>query len=121
MNSGNQDQLTRAVQARYGCEATYIQAVTITQMYDGQSVWEGAVHIFRLSGSMISDIAYVWFETGDRAGELVFFLHVPPIAGPRDAIKTHLVWGGSRLEQCASPTKRVASSRLGNDDVSTSA
>jgi hypothetical protein len=100
MDTSTHDQLTRAVQARYGCGATHIQAVSVTQIFDGRSVWGGMVHIFRLSGNLISDIAYVWSEAGGKneGEEIVSFLHIPPIASPRDAIKAAIVWGKCRPE-----------------------
>jgi hypothetical protein len=87
------EQLKQTIEAQHGCSATFVQSAAVKEAFDGRTVWAGEVHIFRLHGNLISDIAYAWLEPSqDGHEERVFsVLHVPPVAGPRDAVRATIV------------------------------
>jgi hypothetical protein len=54
------DQLKRAVEAQHGCTATLVQSVPINETFEGKSVWEGVVHVFKINGHPKANKAYAW-------------------------------------------------------------
>ena len=44
------DQLCEAVRNRHGGTATLAQSVRVRETFEGQTVWEGVVHLFDLAG-----------------------------------------------------------------------
>jgi hypothetical protein len=89
----NSQQLKQAIEVRHGGIATFIQAVPVKEVFDGRTVWERVVHIFRLKGNLITDIAYAWSDVrqGDLSGEVFTVLRVPPVSGPRDAVRSVII------------------------------
>lgn len=86
-------ELKRAVETQHGGIATFVQSVPVYESRNGMTVWNGAVHIFNLASSPSGvSRAYAWSDglpNGKR--RTVVVLHVPPIVGPRDAVKTILL------------------------------
>jgi hypothetical protein len=53
-------ELKRAVEAQHGCKATVFQSVPIKETFGRNTVWEGVVHIFSLTGHPTAKRAYAW-------------------------------------------------------------
>ena len=54
------DHLKRAVESQHGGSATLAQSVPVRETHDGQTVWEGVVHVFDLAGQPKATRAYAW-------------------------------------------------------------
>lgn len=52
------DELKRAVESQHGCTATFAQSVPVREKFDGQTVWDGVVHIFTVHGNRKARKAY---------------------------------------------------------------
>ena len=53
-------ELKRAVEAQHGCPATLVESVLVKETFEGKTVWEGIVHLFKLTGHPKTDRAYAW-------------------------------------------------------------
>jgi hypothetical protein len=53
-------ELKRAVEAQHGCTATLVESVLVKETFEGKTVWEGIVHLFKLTGHPKTDRAYAW-------------------------------------------------------------
>jgi hypothetical protein len=87
------DQLKQAVESQHGGKATFVQSVPIHEEHKGQTVWNGAVQVYDLADSPSGATrAYAW-SYGLPDGKRRFFavLHVPPIVGPREAVRAAIV------------------------------
>ena len=86
-------ELKRAVETQHGGTATFVQSVPVYESRNGTTVWNGAVHIFDLANSPSGvSRAYAWSDglpNGKR--RTVVVLHIPPVVGPREAVKTILM------------------------------
>jgi hypothetical protein len=85
-------ELKQAVEAQHGRTATLVQAVPVHERHNGETVWDGVVHVFDLAGHPKANRAYAWsYEIGD--GRRMFFavIHAPPITSPRDAVRAAIV------------------------------
>jgi len=86
-------ELKRAVEAQHCCEATVFQSVPIKETFGRNTVWEGVVHIFSLTGHATAKRAYAWSFPieGSNKRRLFAVLHLPPITSPAEAVRAAIV------------------------------
>ena len=87
------DQLGAAVEGQHGGTATFIQAVPVDERHEGETVWQGTVHIFDLVGNPTATRAYAWSSPIEGSNKRRFFavLHMGGIKSPRDAVRAAIV------------------------------
>jgi hypothetical protein len=85
-------ELKRAVEDMHGVTAKLVQSVPVHEQHEGKTVWYGTVHVFDIVGRPDAHRAYAW-SYDLPSGERRFFavLHLPPIAGPVDAVRAAIV------------------------------
>jgi hypothetical protein len=54
------DQLQRAVEGQHGGKAVLAGTEPVKETFRGETVWEGAVHVFDLEGHPKATRAYAW-------------------------------------------------------------
>ena len=93
MTEVSPDQLKQAVESQHGGTTTLVQAVPVHETHNGQTVWDGVVHVFDLKGSTSGAFrAYAWsYELGDGRRRFFAVLHTPQIDGPRKAVAAAIV------------------------------
>src|ERR1700693_5721592 len=86
-------QLKEAIEAQHGGAATVVQAVPVKETFEGQTVWEGVVHVFDLDGHPKATRAYAWSSPIEGSTKRRFFavLHIPPITSPLNAVRAAIV------------------------------
>jgi hypothetical protein len=85
-------ELKHAVESQYGGTATFVQFVPIHEEHNGQTVWDGTVAVFNLAGHPKTTRAYAWsYELPDGKRRSIAVLHIPPIIGPREAVRAAIV------------------------------
>jgi hypothetical protein len=86
-------QLKEAIETQHGGTATLVQAVPVLETFEGQTVWEGIVHVFDLAGHPKATRAYAWSSPIEGSTKRRFFavLHIPPIVSPLDAVRAAIV------------------------------
>ncbi len=92
-DAGLQDDLKMAVESQHGCKAMLIQSVPVKETFGGKTVWEGIVHVFKISGHPTANQAYAWSSPIEGSDKRRFFavLHMPPITSPVDAVRAAIV------------------------------
>jgi len=87
------DQLKQAVESQHGGMATFVQSVPVHEEFNGQTVWDGTVHVFDLAGHPKATRAYAWSSPVEGSTKRRFFavLHIPPIVGPVEAVRAAIV------------------------------
>jgi hypothetical protein len=53
-------QLKRAVEGQHACTATFVQSVPVKETFEGETVWDGVVHVFTINGHPKARKAYAW-------------------------------------------------------------
>ena len=93
MDSPEIAQQKRAVETQHGCTATLIQSAPVKETFDGQTVWEGVVHVFKINGHPKAHKAYAWSSPIEGSDKRRFFavLHLPPITSPVEAVRAAIV------------------------------
>lgn len=78
----------------HGGKAKHIESVPITETFNGETVWEGVVEVFRLKGHPKTDKVYAWIYRTDNPAHPkrhVTVLHIPPVVSPRTAVQAAIV------------------------------
>jgi hypothetical protein len=92
MTEVSPDQLKEAVQNQLRCKAWFKQAVPVHETFEGQTVWDGVVHVFDLDYNGDVTLAYAWsYELDDGKRRFFVVEHKPPITSPRDAVRAAIV------------------------------
>jgi len=87
------NQLKQAVEAQHGCTATLAQSVPVKETFGGKTVWEGVVHVFKISGHPKANQACAWsspIEGSDKRRSFAV-LHQPPVTSPVEAVRAAIV------------------------------
>lgn len=87
-------QLKYAVESQHGGTATLAQSVPIKETFEGQTVWEGVVHVFDLAGHPKATRAYAWSSPVEGSAKRRFFavLHLGPVIGPVEAVRAAILY-----------------------------
>jgi hypothetical protein len=75
-------QLQRAVEDHHGGKAVLVDALPLKEIWNGQTVWEGVVHVFDLEGHP---------NEGSDKRRLYAVLHLGGIRSPLDAVRAAIV------------------------------
>lgn len=73
-----------AIRATHGAKAEVLERrERVHETFEGETVWEGEVLVFRLSGHLEADRCYAW----EVDGQVTAVLGVPPVRSARDAVR----------------------------------
>lgn len=86
-------ELKQAVESQHGGRAKFRHAVSVREVFKGQPVWEGMVHIFDLEGHPSAVCAYAWSSPIKGSTKRRFFavLHIPPVTSAVQAVRAAIV------------------------------
>jgi hypothetical protein len=81
--------LIEAIRHLHGCEATFVESVPVHEKSGDETVWEGEVQVFDVTGHPKATRVYAWSHatTGTRR-QFHAVLHLPPVDGPVMAVRT---------------------------------
>jgi hypothetical protein len=87
------DELKHAIRREHGCEAEHAATVPVREVFQGQSVWDGAVEVFEVRGHAQARRCFAWAHTEEGELEARYFtvLELPPIDSPQTAVKAALL------------------------------
>ena len=84
------EELRDVIRRLHGAEATHIESVPVKETFKGETVWEGIVEVFELTGHATAHRVYAWaHETDDpnKPVRHVTVLHLHPIKSAQDAVR----------------------------------
>jgi hypothetical protein len=87
------DQLRQAVESQHDGKAYLVEVVPVKEVFQGKTVWDGAVHVFDLEGSTKATRAYAWSSPVEGSTKRRFYavLHLGGIRSPLDAVRAAIV------------------------------
>jgi hypothetical protein len=87
------DQLKQAVEGQHGGNARLVAIERVQEVSDGQTVWDGVVHVFNLNGHPRATKAYAWSSPVEGSARRRFYavLHRGRIRSPLDAVRAAIV------------------------------
>jgi hypothetical protein len=84
--------LQRTILDLHGCHSTHLRSERVHETVDGETAWEGVVHVFALKGHPKAGLAYAWSEATEGGGRrFLAVLGVGPIKTARDAVLAVIV------------------------------
>ena len=84
--------LQQAIRDLHGLESKHVESVEVLETFQGKTVWEGQVEVFRVRGHPQATHAYAWtYEGDDSKPHHLAVLGVPPINSAQDAVKAAVV------------------------------
>jgi hypothetical protein len=86
-------QLHQAVESMHSCRAKLAQTVPVREIFQGEPVWEGIVHVFDLEGHPKATRAYAWSSAieGSKKRRFYTVLGIGAIKTPLDAVRAAIV------------------------------
>jgi len=84
-------ELQQAVERQHLCSARLLQSVPVREKFARETVWEGVVHVFALTGHPRA--TYAWSSPIEGSDKRRFFavLHQPPVTSPVEAVRAAIV------------------------------
>ena len=85
--------LKEAIKNLHGCESTWVEAVSVKETFQGETVWEGVVQVFDLIDHPEAARCYAWSHAVDDTEKrrFVAVLHKEPVTSPAAAIRASIV------------------------------
>jgi hypothetical protein len=93
------DQVQLAVSQLHNCGATWIETVPVHEVFQGKTVWQGDVEVFRLQGHPKAKRAYGWSHLDgakDERTRFVTVLEIPPVESAETAVRVQIVKDSKR-------------------------
>lgn len=60
MDEAGDDALKEAIKNMHGCASTHVESVSVHETFNGQTVWQGEVQVYELTGHPKAKRAYAW-------------------------------------------------------------
>ncbi len=84
----DRERLGKAIRDLHGVDSSHLRSEPVHETFQGETVWEGVVEVFALTGHPTAQLAYAWaHETNGGWRRYVAVLGVPPINSAQDAVK----------------------------------
>jgi len=81
--------LQSAILQRHACKASWIESLPVHDVFGGQTIWQGSVEVFTLSGHPKAKRAYAWLDPDGEEGTAAMaktILEIPPVDSPLSAV-----------------------------------
>jgi hypothetical protein len=87
-------ELRDVIRRLHGAEATHVESVPVKEEFNGQTVWDGVVEVFDLTGHSAAHRVYAWAHDTDdpnRPRRHVTVLHLHPVKSAREAVRAAII------------------------------
>lgn len=85
--------LKRAIKDLHGLEAVHLHSEKVLETFQGKTVWEGTVEVFRVAGHPKTSLCFAWnFPDPVKPKETryVSVLGLPPVESPKTAVQAYI-------------------------------
>jgi hypothetical protein len=86
----NLQELQDAIHKLHGATATHVQSVFVRETHNGETLWDGVVEVFDLTGHPKANRIYAWSHDMDdpkHPRQHITVLHIPPVVSPQTAVQ----------------------------------
>jgi hypothetical protein len=86
------ERLKVAIRQLHKCEAEHVGTEPVKEVFGGETLWEGDVEVFNVTGHARARRAYSWSKNPDTPQEkLTAVLEIPPVRSALDAVKVAIL------------------------------
>jgi hypothetical protein len=77
----------------HGCDATYVETVPVVEQFQGETIFQGDVEVFDITGHPKATRGYGWGYVATDSGGRRYFtvLELPPVDSPQSAVKAAIM------------------------------
>lgn len=95
--------LQKAILELHGCKAIRIKSVSVKELFEGETAWEGIVQVFKVDHPK-SKLCYAWSHELEDSKKRKFFavLHQGPVDSPQAPVRASIL---SNFKSKRTPTK----------------
>jgi len=91
--------LQRAIRDLHGLDSEHVESVPVHETFQGKTIWEGDVEVFRIRGHPQAQLAYAWTYKDDNGiWQHVAVLGVAPIKDAVDAVRAAVIAEGRKRQ-----------------------
>jgi hypothetical protein len=92
--------LRMAIRQLHKCEAEHVGTESVKEVFDGETLWEGDVEVFNVTGHLRAKRAYAWSKNpGTPQEKLTAVLEIPPVRSALDAVKVAILADQQRRDK----------------------
>jgi hypothetical protein len=94
MNRRYIERLQMVIRQLHDCDCAHVESVPVHEVFRGETVWQGRVEVFTLSGHPKAKKAYAWSHldgANDEGERIVTVLEIPPVESPITAVRAAIV------------------------------
>jgi hypothetical protein len=85
------ENLRTAIETMHKCKAARERSAMIVERFKNQTVWEGVVESFALTGHPKAKRCYAWCYQDNGETQYVNVLEIPPVTSPQTAVQASIV------------------------------
>lgn len=85
------EELRDAIRRLHGLESEYVETVEVVEEFEGRTMWDGEVAVFKVTGHPQTDTAYAWMDQQQDKKRFVAVLKLPPVESPQLAVRAAVV------------------------------
>lgn len=78
----------------HGCGSQHVETVPVHEVFRGQTVWQGKVEVFDLTGHPKAKRCYAWSHRegkNDEGERFVAVLEIPPVKSALTAVQASII------------------------------
>ena len=82
------EELRDAIRRLHGVESEFVETVPVVEEFEGRTMWDGEVSVFKVTGHSQTDTAYAWIDRqGDKKRYLAVLKIPPAVDSPQLAVR----------------------------------
>jgi hypothetical protein len=86
------ERLQMVIRHLHKCDAEHVGTEPVKEVFRGETVWEGDVEVFNVTGHPKAKRAYAWsVDEGTPEEKFTAVLEIPPVKSALDAVKVSIV------------------------------
>lgn len=85
------EELRDAIRRLHGVESEFVETAPVVEEFEGRTMWEGDVSVFKVIGHPQTDTAYAWMDRQDDKKRYVAVLKLPPVDSAQLAVRAAIV------------------------------
>jgi len=94
------ERLQMVIRQLHKCDAEHTGTEPVKEVFRGETVWEGDVEVFNVTGHPRAKRAYAWSEyQGTLKQRFTAVLEIRPVKSALDAVKVSIVAGAKKEEE----------------------
>jgi hypothetical protein len=84
------ERLQLTIEHMHECRAKHVDTESVHETFQGQTVWDGEVEVFEITGRPPASRCYAWSFQDDSGEHIASVLGLPPVKTALDAVRVYI-------------------------------